>query len=313
MSEQQTPAEVNNLGLPSLDNLNLETIQNYDYSPIAEFVTSQFIQIATAIAIFFVGKWIVKRIVHVLDRTFDRAGFDRTLADFVENIIFVIGMILVVIAALAQVGVETTSFAAMIAAAGLAIGLALQGSLSNFAAGFLIIFFRPFKAGDYVEVAGIGGTVEEISIFTTQLVTPDNRAITIPNNNITTDTIINYSAKNKRRIDMVVGVAYDADLKKARKIFEKIIADDDRLLTNPEPVVAVMDLGASSVDFIIRPWVKSKDYWAVRFEIMEKIKAELDKAGIGIPFPQRDVNLFIQDGAMPAAATSPKKKTKKAA
>jgi len=235
----------------------------------------------------------------ILDRTFDRAGVERTLGDFLENILFGIGMAVVVIAALAQMGIETTSFAAVIAAAGLAIGLALQGSLSNFAAGVLIILFKPFKAGDYVEVAGTGGTVEEISIFTTTLTTPDNREIIIPNNNITTDTIVNYSAKNKRRLDLVVGVAYDADLKKARKIFDKIIAGDERLLKNPAPVVAVMDLNASSVDFVVRPWVKSSDYWNVRFEIMEKIKIELDKAGIGIPFPQRDVNLFIKEGEIP--------------
>ena len=312
MSDTTQMSEPMGLNVPALEDLNLETLQNYDYSPMIEWMSGQFMQIILALVIFWIGKWVVRRAVNLLDRTFEKAKFDQTLADFVENIVYAVGMVLVVIAALAQVGVETTSFAAMIAAAGLAIGLALQGSLSNFAAGFLIIFFRPFKAGDYVEVAGIGGTVEEISIFTTQLVTPDNRAITIPNNNITTGTIVNYSAKNKRRIDLVVGVAYDADLKKARKIFDKIIEQDERILKNPEPVVAVMDLNASSVDFVVRPWVKASDFWDVRFEIMEKIKIELDKAGIGIPFPQRDVNLYVREGDMPTNANT-SKKTKKAA
>ena len=187
--------------------------------------------------------------------------------------------------------------------------MALQGSLSNFAAGVLIILFRPFKAGDYVEAAGVGGTIEEISIFTTQMKTPDNREIIIPNNNITTGTIVNYSAKKQRRIDLVVGVAYDADLKKARKVFEKIIAADDRILAKPESQVAVAELGASSVDFVVRPWVKAADYWAVRFDLNEQIKTELDKAGIGIPFPQRDVHLHIQDGAeLPVKKKSTAKK-----
>ena len=293
----------------SLDKINLDTLKEYDYTAIIETVTAHGVKFLTALAIFIIGKWIAKRIVNVLDKTFEKAKVDQTLADFIENIAYGILMVIVVIAALGQMGIETTSFAAILAAAGLAIGLALQGSLSNFAAGVLIILFRPFKAGDYVETAGVAGTIEEISIFTTQLVTPDNREIIIPNNNITTDTIVNYSAKKKRRIDLVVGVAYDADLKKAHKIFNKIIADDERVLTNPAPKVAVMELGASSVDFVVRPWVKAADYWDVRFEMTEKIKVELDKAGIGIPFPQRDVHLFIEDGKeLPVKKTATKKK-----
>ena len=222
-------------------------------------------------------------------------------------------MVLVIVAALGQLGVQTTSFAAAIAAAGLAIGLALQGSLSNFAAGFLIIFFRPFKAGDYVEIAGVGGMVEEISIFTTRLVTPDNREITIPNNNITTDTIVNYSAKNKRRIDLVIGVSYSADLPKTQKLLMGILENHKDVLKDPAPIVEVNELGASSVDFVVRPWVKTDVYWPTRWDLMKTIKIELDRAGIGIPFPQRDVHLFIEDGtSLPAKATT-KKGSKKAA
>ena len=291
--------ETQQIDLPPSNELNWETISNYDYSGITEFLSTQGFKILAALAIFFIGKWIVRRVVNFLDRTFAKTKFDQTLADFIENIVYAVGMVLVVIAALAKVGVETTSFAAMIAAAGLAIGLALQGSLSNFAAGFLIIFFRPFKAGDYVEVAGVGGTVEDISIFTTQLITPDNRYIVIPNNNITTDTIINYSKKKTRRIDLVIGVAYDADLKKTQKLLMKILNDRADIMKNPEPMVEVHELGASSVDFIVRPWVKTDDYWPIRWELMRDIKIALDKAGIGIPFPQRDVHLHIQDGEIP--------------
>jgi small conductance mechanosensitive channel len=269
-------------------------------------------QILAALAVFLIGRWIVRHVVNFVDRSFQKTKLDRTLSDFVENIIYVTGMVLVIVAALGQLGVQTTSFAAAIAAAGLAIGLALQGSLSNFAAGFLIIFFRPFKAGDYVEVAGEGGTVEEISIFTTRLVTPDNREITVPNNNITTDTIVNYSAKNKRRIDLVVGVAYDADLKKTQKLLMGILEKHDNVLKDPAPVVEVNELGASSVDFIVRPWVKTDVFWPTRWDLLQTIKTELDKAGIGIPFPQRDVHLFIEDGQL-AANTNKTKRTKKAA
>lgn len=292
MSDQVTEG----LSISSLSDINIETIKNYDYSSIVETFVNHGTKFLTAVVIFIIGKWIAKRIVSIIDKAFDKADVEPTLANFLENIIFGILMAFIVIAALSQMGIETTSLAAVIAAAGLAVGLALQGSLSNFAAGVLIILFKPFKSGDYVEIAGVGGTIEEITIFTTQLATPDNREIIIPNNNITTGTIVNYSAKKKRRIDLLVGVSYDADLKKARKIFEKVVASDDRILKNPEPTIAVMELGASSVDFVVRPWVKSKDYWDVRFDLTEKVKVELDKAGIGIPFPQRDVHLFIEDG-----------------
>lgn len=304
---EQTP-EVPTLEIPSLDEINLETLQNYDYTSLIEFASHHGTKILGAVAIFVIGKWLVKRLVRLTDRTFEKAGVDRTLGDFIENILFGIGMIIVIIAALSQMGIETTSFAAILAAAGLAIGLALQGSLSNFAAGVLIILFRPFKAGDYVEAGGTAGTVEEISIFTTTMTTPDNREIIIPNNNITTGIITNYSAHKKRRLDLVIGVAYDADLKKAQTLLTKIVEKHDAVLDKPEAVVAVNELGASSVDFIVRPWVKTADYWTTRWDLLQTIKQELDKAGIGIPFPQRDVNLFIKEGEMPKKKTTTKKK-----
>lgn len=291
---KQTPTEP--LNLPSINDLNWDTITNYDYSGITELIVAHSTKILIAILIFFIGKWIVKRLVNIAKRGLVRARIDDTLVGFLGNILTGVGVAFVVIAALAQMGIETTSLAAVIGAAGLAIGLALQGSLANFAAGVLIILFKPFKAGDYVEIAGIGGTVQGISIFTTELASPDNKHIVIPNGNITTDTIVNYSAKDTRRIDLLIGVSYDADLKKARKVFEKVLAADDRILPDPAPKIAVMELGASSVDFVVRPWVKSSEYWDVRFDLTEQIKIELDKAGVGIPFPQRDVHLFIEEG-----------------
>jgi small conductance mechanosensitive channel len=306
MSNGTNPSSID---LPSIDDLNWETLASYDYTGISENIATYGVQVMTAFLIFYFGKWSVRKLVNVVKRGLYKTKMDETLIGFLGNILFGIGLIFVIIATMSQVGIDTTSFAAAIAAAGLAIGLALQGSLSNFAAGFLIILFSFFKKGDYVEAGGTAGTVEEISIFTTTLLTPDNRSVIVPNSNITTNTIINYSANKRRRIDLIIGVAYDADLKKAHKIFNKIIADNDRVLTNPEPKVAVMELGESSVNFVVRPWVKVDDYWDVRFEMTEKIKVELDKAGIGIPFPQRDVHLFIEDGKeLPIKKTKTAKK-----
>jgi small conductance mechanosensitive channel len=297
--------------IPSIDELNWDTLVNYDYSGVSELIVTYSMQILAAGAIFFIGRWVVRRLVNVVKKGLSKTKMDPTLVGFLGNILFGIGLVFVIVAAMSQVGIDTTSFAAAIAAAGLAIGLALQGSLSNFAAGFLIILFGFFKKGDYVEVAGVGGSVEDISIFTTTLITPDNRTIIIPNGNITTDNIINYTANKRRRLDLVIGVAYDADLKKTQKLLMKVITGHEKVLTNPEPVVEVNELGASSVDFIVRPWVKTEDLWQTKWDLMKDIKIELDKAGIGIPFPQRDVHLFIEDGQTLPIKTSKAKTTAK--
>jgi small conductance mechanosensitive channel len=308
MTDQVEP-QAQTIDIPSINELNWDTIKNYDYSGISELLLSYAGQILAALAIFFIGKWIVRRLVNVVKRALGKTNMDATLVGFLGNILFGIGLAFVLIAAVSQVGVDTTSFAAAIAAAGLAIGLALQGSLSNFAAGFLIILFGFFKKGDYVEAGGTAGTVDDISIFTTTLVTPDNRTVIVPNGNITTDVITNYTAQKQRRLDLVIGVSYDADLPKTQKLLMKIIEDEPRILKNPEPRVEVLELGASSVDFAFRPWVKTNEFWDVRFDILKKIKMELDKAGIGIPFPQRDVHLFIEDGqTLPIKTTKNAKK-----
>lgn len=198
----------------------------------------------------------------------------------------------IIIAALATLGVQTTSFIAVIGAAGLAIGFALQGSLSNFAAGVMIIIFRPFKVGDYVEVGGASGTVEAIHIFSTIVNTPDNKKIIIPNSRVSGDTITNYSANDIRRVDLVVGVSYGDDIRKAKQILEKILSEEQRILKDPPFTIGVMELGDSSVNFAVRPWVKTSDYWAVYFDLTERVKTTFDENGISIPFPQRDIHLF---------------------
>jgi small conductance mechanosensitive channel len=201
-------------------------------------------------------------------------------------------MTIVIIAALNQFGIQTASLIAIVGAAGLAIGLALQGSLANFAAGFLMLIFRPFKTGDYIEGAGTQGTVEEIHLFTIQLKTPDNKTVIIPNAKLMGDNIINYSAKDKRRVDLVIGVSYSDNLSKVRQVLEDVLSKDNRVLKDPAPTIAVMELGDNSVNFAVRPWAKTDDYWNVYFDLTEDIKKRFDAESISIPFPQRDVHLF---------------------
>jgi len=247
--------------------------------------------IAIAAAILFGGIWLAKQIKKYVVLMMERRNVDALLASFSSNIVYVALVAFVVIAALSQLGIQTTSFVAIIGAAGLAIGLALQGSLANFASGVMIIAFRPFKVGDFIEAGGVSGVVEGIQIFSTQMRTGDNKAIIIPNANITGSNITNYSAKDTRRVDMVFGIGYNDDIKKAKDLLLELIADDDRILKDPEAVVAVSELADSSVNFVVRPWVKSADYWGVMFDFTEAVKLRFDKEGISIPYPQQDVHL----------------------
>lgn len=203
----------------------------------------------------------------------------------------------VVLAALAQLGIQTTSFIAIIGAAGLAVGLALQGSLSNFAAGVMLIIFRPFKVGDFIEAAGVSGSVEEIMIFSTKLKSPDNKQLYVPNGSIISGTITNYSAKDQRRVDLVFGCGYGDDIKKAKALLEAIVKENPLVLDDPAPTIGVLELGDSSVNFAVRPWVATPDYWDVYFQITEEVKQRFDEAGISIPFPQRDVHLIQNKAA----------------
>ncbi|MES9958987.1 MAG: mechanosensitive ion channel domain-containing protein [Sedimenticola sp.] len=249
------------------------------------------INIALAAAIFVVGRWVAKAIVKLAGKLLAKAGMDDILVNFVTSIANAILLLFIIIAALDQLGVDTTSLIALLGAAGLAVGLALQNSLQNFAAGVMLIIFRPFKTGDFVEAGGTMGVVESISIFSTIMRTGDNREVIVPNGSIYNGTITNYSARETRRIDMVFGIGYDDDIKKAKEIMEGIIKADERVLADPEPLIAVAELADSSVNFNVRPWVKSGDYWAVKFDLTEKIKIAFDENGVSIPYPQMDLHI----------------------
>jgi len=248
-------------------------------------------RIVFALVILLIGRWIARRLIDLMKKAMSKAGLDDMLVAFLSNIAHMALLVVVVLAALEQLGVSTTSALAVFGAAGLAIGLALQGSLSNFAAGSMLIFFRPFKTGDFVEAAGVTGVVEEIRIFNTLLRTPDNREIIVPNGQIYEATIVNYSARDTRRIDLVIGIGYDDDIRLAKELINRAITQDPRILKEPEPAVMLLDLAESSVDLAVRPWVGSGDYWDVRADLLESIKALFDANGISIPYPQRDVHL----------------------
>ena len=220
-----------------------------------------------------------------------KSRMDNAVAGFLGGILRAIVIAAVILMALSHVGIPTTSFIAILGAAGLAIGLSLQGSLANFASGVLLMVYRPFKYGDYVDAGGIGGTVMGIELFTTILNTPDNRKVVVPNSQITSSPITNFSQHPTRRVDMVVGISYNADLRKAKTVLMRILKEDERVLEDPAPRVSVNELADSSVNLIVRPWVKSEDYWPFFWETMEKIKLTLDEEGIEIPLPQMDVHL----------------------
>ena len=258
---------------------------------LLEWGTLYGTKILAAIAILVIGRIIVGILVGVVRRLMVRSNVDETLTKFVTSLTRIALMVFLVIAALSALGVQTTSFIAIIGAAGLAIGFALQGSLANFAAGVMLIIFRPFKAGDYVKAGGSAGTVEAISIFNTVLKTPDNCKVIIPNSKVTGDNIVNYSAKEMRRIDLVFGIGYGDDLRLAKETLNEIIAADVRILKDPEPTIAVSEFADSSVNFVVRPWVKTADYWAVYFDLTEKVKLTFDQKGISIPYPQTDVHV----------------------
>lgn len=249
------------------------------------------INIVLAILIFLIGKFVVGMITSLVKKLMGKAKVDSILVNFIGSIIKSVLLLFVVIASLDQLGVDTTSLIALIGAAGLAIGLALQGSLQNLASGVMLIIFRPFTAGDFVEAGGASGVVEEIGIFTTKMRTGDNKEIIVPNGEIFGGIITNYSRRDTRRVDMVFGIGYDDDIRKAKDIIASVVTADERVLAEPSPLIAVGELGDSSVNFNVRPWVKSGDYWNVYFDLNEKIKLAFDENGISIPYPQMDVHM----------------------
>ena len=265
-------------------------------SSVAERLVGAFseygLKVIAAIVILVVGLWLAKKIKGLLQSVMTKRGVEETLVGFFSNMAYGAIVVFVVIAAISKLGVETTSFAALIAAAGLAIGLALQGSLSNFALGVLIIILKPFKTGDFITAGGETGIVVEVSLLTTELKTPDNVGIILPNSAAMGGSIKNFSKHPIRRVDMTVGVSYSDDLSKTKQVIEEVIAADDRVLKDPEPQVAVANLGDSSVDFVVRPWVNGDDYWTFKFDFTKAVKERLDKEGTSIPFPQRDIHVF---------------------
>ncbi|WPD22789.1 MAG: mechanosensitive ion channel [Candidatus Electrothrix scaldis] len=267
---------------------------------IQEWVILYGIKVGAAILIFILGRYAALTIRSFVEKMLTKSRVDVTLISFLTSISYVAMMAFVVIAALSKLGIQTASFVAVLGAAGLAVGLALQGSLSNFAAGTLLIIFKPFKVGDYIEAAGTAGTVKEIGIFTTELRTPDNKKVIVPNAKASGDNIINYTATGQRRIDMIASVGYSDDLDKVREILISILAEDERILKDPTPVIAVLQLADSSVDFAVRPWVKTSDYFAVLCDTQEKIKKRFDAEGISIPFPQCDMHIH-KDEDLPGA------------
>ncbi|WP_321275874.1 mechanosensitive ion channel family protein [Thiomicrorhabdus indica] len=265
---------------------------------VNDYVIPWGINISLAIVIFIVGRMVVRLVVGLVKKLMNRSGkMDEMLVNFVTSILNAVLLLFVIVASLDQLGVDTTSLVALIGAAGLAIGLALQGSMQNFAAGVMLLVFKPFKSGDFVEAGGVMGVVESINIFSSTFRTGDNKEIIVPNGSIYSDSITNYSARETRRVDMVFGIGYDDDIKKAKEILQRLVAEDDRILPEPEPVIALGELGASSIDFIVRPWVKSADYWKVKWEMNEKVKAAFDAEGISIPYPQMDVHVHQESKA----------------
>jgi small conductance mechanosensitive channel len=251
------------------------------------------INIVLALVIYVAGKWVARRITNFCRKLLERAELDATLVNFLSNVVFAVLLVAVILAALDTLGIPVTSLMAIVGAAGLAVGLALKDSLGNFAAGVMLVLFRPFKAGDFVEVAGISGSIKDIKIFSTVLTTPDNKEIIIPNSQISAGTITNYSANDTRRVDLVFGVSYDDDLKVAREVLTRLCAEHPLILEDPETRIFVLNLGDSSVDFAVRPWVNSGDYWAVYGDLLEQGKARLEEAGCSIPFPQQDVHMHV--------------------
>ena len=248
-------------------------------------------KVLAALLVFIIGKFVAKMLTGAVRKLMVKGNLDESVAKFLGSLAYMMLMTMVVIAALGQLGVPTNSFVAIIGAAGLAVGFALQGSLGNFAAGVMIMIFRPFKVGDFVEAGGHAGVIEEVQVFATMMRSGDNKLIIIPNNAVTGGSIVNYSAKDTRRIDMVFGIGYDDDIKKAKEILERMVKADSRVLADPAPTIAVAELADSSVNFVVRPWVKGGDYWPTKFDLTESIKLEFDKEGISIPFPQQDVHM----------------------
>lgn len=261
------------------------------WTAILPYLSAYGLKVLGAIVILIVGRFAAGLVRGLVRRLLTRSNVDPSVSSFVSSLVYIAILTVVILAALNNFGVQTTSFIAVLGAAGLAVAFALQGSLSNFAAGVLTLVLRPYRIGDFIEAAGVAGSVQEINMFSTVMSTPDNVKILVPNSKIFGDVIKNYSGNPTRRIDLVIGIGYGSSMKKARDLMQQLIESDERILKDPATVIAVAELADSSVNFVVRPWVKREDYWAVRFDLIEKIKETFDENDIEIPFPQRTVHM----------------------
>ena len=253
------------------------------------------LRVLYAVLIIVIGRWVVKLLLKIIKAALEKTTVEETVRIFVVNLLNTLLMVIIFIAAINQLGIETTSIIAMLGAAGLAIGLSLQGSLANFAAGILIVIFKPYKVGDYIEAGSAAGTVLDIQIFSTVLKTPDNKIVIVPNGIIMKDSVVNYTDQATRRVDIVASCGYEDDIDKVKEILKDILNQEDRILAEPEPKIAVSELADNSVNFIVRPWVNSSDVLSVKYSILEQIKKRFDAEGISIPYPQRDVHIYNHD------------------
>ncbi len=269
----------------------MNNIQNYTDKAI-ELLMNYGPKLILAIVTLIIGLWLIKLFVKGLVKTMERSKIEVSLHKFLMSIVSILLKVMLVISVASMVGIQMTSFIAILGAAGLAVGLALQGSLANFAGGVLILLFKPYKIGDFIDAAGHMGSVSEIQIFNTILKTPDNKTIVIPNGVLSNASVTNFSTESNRRVDMIFGIGYSDDIKKTKEILNTLIKNDKRILNDPEPVIVLSELADSSVNFTIRVWCNSADYWGIYFEMMENVKMEFDKQGISIPFPQRDVHVY---------------------
>ncbi|MEH6473660.1 MAG: mechanosensitive ion channel domain-containing protein [Halopseudomonas sp.] len=279
-----------------MEDLNLDFFEKHS-DQIIEYATLYGSKLLLALLTLFIGLWVISYIIRGFDRILKASNVEETLAIFLEKLAGTILKILLLISVASMVGIETTSFIAIFGAAGLAVGLALQGSLSNFAGGVLVLLFKPYKVGDFIEAQGQSGVVQEIQIFNTILHTGDRKTIIIPNGPMSNGTITNYSLSPIRRVDMVFGIGYDDDLKQAKSVLKQLVAEDSRILKDPESQVLLSELADSSVNFTVRAFVNAADYWGVYFDMNEKVKLTFDEKGISIPYPQQDVHMHLPEGA----------------
>ncbi len=264
-----------------------------EYTQLAIEMTMAYApKLLLAILTLIIGFWLINRFLGMMDRVMQARSTEPTLQKFLHSLLSILFKALLLISAASMVGIETTSFIAVLGAAGLAVGLALQGSLANFAGGVLVLLFKPFKVGDFIEGAGVMGVVREIQIFNTIMTTPDNKRIIVPNGKLSNDVITNFSAESTRRVDMIFGIGYGDDVLKAKSVLQDLLNEDERVLKDPASEIYVKELGDSSVNFVVRAWVNASDYWPFFFAMQERVKLRFDQDGISIPFPQRDVHLY---------------------